>query len=136
MSEIKKMAEGLNYTAAEVDNLNEFEGKVFLKDMSGATATEISITSLAPGAELPFFHTHKKNEETYIIIKGSGNFQIDDDVIAIHEGSIIRVATKGRRSMRNTSNVPMTYFVVQAKENSLEEYGRTDGEMARQEKKW
>ncbi len=129
MSEIKKVAEGTNFTAVNVGMVDELQGKVFLKDVTGANATEISLTSLAPGAELPFFHTHKKNEETYIILSGEGDFQVDDSSFPISSGSVVRVAPNGKRSMRNTSDQPMLHVVVQAKAGSLDEYARTDGEI-------
>lgn len=136
MSEIKKVAEGTNFTAVETGNIDDLQGKVFLKDVTGATAAEISISLLAPGTEMPFFHTHKKNEETYIILSGEGDFQVDDKSFAIVSGSVVRVATRGKRSMRNTSAEPMRYIVIQARENSLEEYARADGEAAEQAKQW
>ena len=38
-------------------------------------------------AAVPFFHSHKANEENYIILSGSGKFQVNDDVFDIAEGS-------------------------------------------------
>lgn len=127
MKTIKKTAEGVNYMAINAGNLNDLTEKIFLKDVTGATATEISLNKMMPGEEIPFFHTHKKNEETYIILQGRGDFQVDSDIFPISEGSIIRIAPKGKRSMRNTSDSPMLYIVVQSRENSLEEYALEDG---------
>lgn len=128
--------EGVNYTLINVGNLGDLTEKTFLKDLTKSTATEISLSKMAPGEEVPFFHTHKKNEETYIILQGKGNFQVDDDCFSISEGSVIRVATSGKRCMRNTSDIAMIYIVVQSRENSLEEYSLGDGEIVEVEKKW
>ena len=42
-----------------------------LHDVLGLTGAEISINNLPAGAGVPFVHSHKKNEEIYIIsLKG------------------------------------------------------------------
>lgn len=150
MKEIEKISEGDNYTAIDLGSLNgwlnyslihpvskrEIDGKVFLKDATRSTGTEISFNSIAPRTEVPYFHIHKKNEETYIILKGSGYFQIDDDCFSVKEGSIIRVSPKGKRGLTNTSDDIMIYIVIQSKESSLEEYSTADGERVPVEPKW
>ncbi|MBE0649720.1 MAG: cupin domain-containing protein, partial [Bacteroidales bacterium] len=138
------------YSAVNIGNLNDLmdynlihpvnkkliEGKVFLKDQTHATGTEISFNLLPPKTEQPYFHKHRKNEETYIILKGAGFFQVDDDCFDIKEGSVIRVAPQGKRGIRNDSDETMIYMVIQSKENSLEEYTTDDGERVPFEPKW
>ena len=150
MKEIKKLSEDKNYTAIDLGSLDELmeyslihpvnkqeiEGKVFLKDATKASGSEISFNSLPPKSEQPYFHIHRKNEETYIILKGFGFFQVDGKVIDIKEGSVIRVGPEGIRGIRNCSNEIMTYLVVQAKENSLEEYTTADGTRVDFDPKW
>ena len=150
MKQIEKLSENAQYTAVELGNLNDImdyslvhpvskrliEGKVFLKDMTKASGTEISFNSLPPQSEQPYFHIHRKNEETYIILKGFGFFQVDEDCFDIKEGSVIRVAPQGKRGICNSSDEAMIYMVIQSKENSLEEYTTTDGERLPYEPKW
>jgi len=150
MKPIEKLSENINYSAVNLGTLDDLkdyslmhplskrliEGKVFLKDVTKSTGTEISFNSLPPKSEQPYFHIHKKNEETYIVLKGFAFFQVDEDCIDIKEGSIIRVAPKGKRGICNTSTEAMIYMVIQSKENSLEEYTTTDGERIPVEPKW
>jgi mannose-6-phosphate isomerase-like protein (cupin superfamily) len=150
MKEIKTLSGGKNYTAVDLGGLNELmdyslihkvnkqkiEGKVFLKDSTNATGTEISFNSLSPKTEQPYFHIHYKNEETYIILKGYGFFQVDGEYFEIKEGSVIRVAPSGVRGIRNDSDETMIYMVIQSKENSLEEYTTDDGERVPFDPKW
>jgi mannose-6-phosphate isomerase-like protein (cupin superfamily) len=77
---------------------------------------------LPPHSELPYLHFHRKDEEIYIILKGSGYYQVDDNCFPIYEGSIIRVAPEGIRGMCNTSDEPMMYLCIQSKAGSLEEH--------------
>ncbi len=142
MKQIEELSEDINYTAINLGNLDdlmeyslihpvnkqEIEGKVFLKNATKATASEISFNSLPPKTEQPYFHIHKKNEETYIILKGFGFFQVDKKHFDIQEGSVIRVAPDGERGIYNSSDETMIYIVIQSKENSLEEYTTDDGE--------
>lgn len=131
MKENREILEGKNFTAVEFGKLalwgeNE-NGKTFLKEITKATGTEISLSVLPAKTALPIFHFHKQNEETYILLSGRGKFQVDDQLFDISEGSIVRVASAGVRGMTNTSNTEMIYIVIQSKEGSLEQYTMTDG---------
>ena len=150
MKQLEKLSENSNFTAVNMGHLNSImdyslihpvskrvlEGKVFLKNATNSTGTEISFNSLPPHSEQPYFHIHRKNEETYIILKGSGFFQVDDDCFEITEGSVIRVSPQGNRGICNSSDETMTYMVIQSKENSLEEYTTEDGERLPFTPKW
>ena len=150
MKQLEKLAENTSFTAVNMGNLADImdyslihpvnkkvlEGKVFLKDATQATGTEISFNSLPPHSEQPYFHIHRKNEETYIILKGFGFFQVDEDCFNIKEGSVIRVAPQGNRGICNSSDDTMVYMVIQSKENSLEEHTTADGERIPCEPKW
>ena len=140
---IKNMDESKNFKAINIGEFSsvkdfangDMKGKVFLKDLIGSSSCEVSITSLPANTELPFFHSHKENEEIYIILKGKGKFQVDDKVFPISEGSVVRVDPHGKRSMINTSNEDMVYIVVQAKQNSLKQWTITDANIDEVESK-
>ena len=150
MDAIRPISESENYTAINIGALDKLmehslvhpklgakiEGKVFLKEPTKATGTEISIQMLMPYSELSYFHNHTKNEETYIILKGSGDFQVDEDCFPISEGRVVRVAPEGKRCLRNSSEEPMIYMVIQSKKDSLEEYSTQDGKRVAHETKW
>ena len=141
MKQPEKIAANTNYTAVNIGGLEiikayslihpktgkEIKGKLFLKGPTKATGTEISFTTIAPKTELGYFHIDNKDEETYIIIKGTGYYQVDDDCFPITVGSVIRVAPKGVRSLCNTSAEELVYICVQSKMDSLEEYTTDDG---------
>ncbi|MCL2289739.1 MAG: cupin domain-containing protein [Bacteroidetes bacterium] len=142
MKQTEKISEGKNYSAINIGNLEdiksyslihektgkEVKGKVFVKEPTKATGTEISFTTVLPKSELGYFHIHHRNEETYIILKGSGYYQVDDDCFPVQAGSIIRVAPEGVRSLCNTAEEEMLFICIQSKENSLEEYTAGDGQ--------
>ncbi len=150
MRQVETISENKNYTAINIGSINgigtyslihpklgtEIKGKVFVKGPTMATGTEISFTKIPPKSELGYFHIHNKDEETYIILQGSGFYQVDDDCFPIQEGSVIRVSPEGVRSLCNTSEEDMIYICIQAKENSLEEYTTDDGKRVAGTPKW
>ena len=114
MDKITKINSGEKFTHTSVGKLAEFNGKQFLKDTVGTTGCEISFGTIEPGQAAPFFHSHKQNEEIYIILSGAGDFQVNDTAFPIAEGSIVRVATACNRSIRCTSTEKMLYICIQA----------------------
>ncbi len=150
MKTIEKISENKNYSAVNIGKLQDIEkyslihpklkteitGKLFLKDSILSTGTEISFTSIRPKSEIGYFHIHNKNEEIFIILKGFGYYQVDEDCFPIEEGSVIRVSPEGVRSICNSSNEKMVYICIQAKEDSLEEYTSEDGKRVAVTPKW
>ncbi len=46
---------------------------------------------LAPNFRVPFGHTHKGQEELYVIASGSGRVKIDDEIVDFKQWDAIRV---------------------------------------------
>lgn len=133
MNQVKILNSGDRFAHVSVGNLQSFEGKLFVKEATGAISCEISFGTLQEGISVPFFHSHRSNEENYIILSGTGKFQIDNQVFDVSEGSVIRVSTGCDRNIKCTSKTPMTYICIQAKEGSLGDYTMTDAEITERE---
>lgn len=133
MNEVKILNSSEKFAQASVGSLHGFDGKLFMKEVLNSSSCEISFGALPKGASVPFFHSHKENEEHYIILSGSGRFQVNDDVFDIAEGSVVRVSTNCDRNLKCTSDVPMTYICIQAKEESLGNFTATDAEINERE---
>mgnify|MGYP002603975168 CR=1 FL=1 len=56
-----------NYAKTNIGN----EGRVELHEALSLTGAEISINNLPAGANVPFVHSHKTNEEVYGILSGT-----------------------------------------------------------------
>jgi uncharacterized cupin superfamily protein len=117
-----------NYNMTEIGAYAQFgeKGRLMLGELLGLTGCEISVNSYPAGKSSEFTHTHKLNEEVYIVISGSGQFKVDEDVFPIREGSIVRVAPAGRRAIR-AGDDGLVYLCVQAEHNSLTQSTRDDG---------
>jgi uncharacterized cupin superfamily protein len=71
-----------NYSVEHIGPLEEllhreflgFKGKYMIGQELGLTGCEVSLNRLPAGKGMPIVHTHKKNEELYIVLKGSGIF--------------------------------------------------------------
>ncbi len=122
-----------NYKKAElgtIDGLINLEnGKAFLHDALELTSCEISLNTVPKGFKVPFNHRHKQNEEVYIILKGEGKMTIDGEDVIVKEGSVVKVVPEASRTIENTSDKDFQFICVQAKANSLEQYGFGDGEI-------
>lgn len=133
MNKLNKINSGAKYAHTSVGNLHDYKDKLFVKDTTEATSCEISFGTLPSGASVPFFHSHRENEENYIILSGAGKFQVDNEVFDIAEGSVVRVSTNCDRNLKCTSTEPMTYICIQAKEGSLGNYTMTDAQITERE---
>lgn len=117
----------MKYAVANPATGKPFPGKVFLGESLSATGMEVSFQVMPPDTGMPFSHKHRENEELYFVLKGNGEFQVDDVAIPVREGSVVRVAPDGSRGWRNTGAEPMIMMCVQAAAGALRKFGSGDG---------
>ena len=121
-----------NFKNAEIGTLAEIgekyeNGKAFLHDLLELTSCEISVNAMTAGLKIPFCHRHFQNEEIYIFLKGEGTITVDNKVIDVKEGSCVKIMPKEARTIE--AKTDMQYLCVQAKTNSLEQFGLKDAEL-------
>lgn len=114
----------------------EIQGKVFMGQTLQTTGAEISFQSFAPGKETGFLHTHQTHEELYIFVSGKGEFQVDGQVFPVGEGSVVRVAPEGKRSVRNNGTEPLIMICVQYKAQTFTAQDAADGQLLQEPVKW
>ena len=115
-----------NYTKVSVAQ----QARTELHDKFSLTGAEISVNNLPAGAGVPFVHSHKKNEEIYIILSGKGNAVIDGETVALNAGDFIRVAPAAKRQFFAGENTAVSFVCIQVRENSLEGYTADDAVIA------
>ena len=121
-----------NFKNAEIGTIAEIgekyeNGKAFLHDLLELTSCEISVNAMTAGLKIPFCHRHFQNEEIYIFLKGEGTITVDNKVIDVKEGSCVKIMPKAARTIE--AKTDMQYLCVQAKTNSLEQFGLKDAEL-------
>lgn len=149
MEQIEQIATATNFSAINIGKLNELNdyvlelfpevkipGKVFGGAALGATGGEFSFQVFQPGTETGFVHTHKQHEELYFFLSGKGEFQVDGQVFPIREGSVVRVAPDGRRSVRNNGTSPLVMLCVQYRGGTFTAEDATDGVILDEPVKW
>jgi quercetin dioxygenase-like cupin family protein len=50
----------------------------------------LSLITLEPGFRPPFGHKHEKQEEVYVVLRGSARIKVGDEVVEVSEGDAIR----------------------------------------------
>ena len=127
-------ADGKNYAAQHIGPLETllerdfmgFHGKYFIGAQLGLTGCEVSLNRLPAGKGMPFVHAHTKNEELYIVLRGSGTFYVDGEEFPIQEGSLIRVAPEGGRAWK-AGEEDLYFICIQAEAGSLSQATLEDG---------
>jgi mannose-6-phosphate isomerase-like protein (cupin superfamily) len=55
----------------------------FVRKALGAERSGLSYQRLAPNFRVPFGHAHEDQEETYVVVSGSGRIKLDDEVVDV-----------------------------------------------------
>lgn len=108
-------------------------GKRFVDKEIAAEYIGMSANSLAPGGNAPFWHTHSRVEELYVFLGGSGKMALDEDVVEVQAGTVVRVGPDVWRAWHAAvdSAGPLIWLCLRAGGDSLEGIGR-DGEIDRE----
>jgi len=129
---------GKNYSIMNIGSFQKdlaIKSRVMAGQELGLTGCEISFNYMPAGKTNPFIHTHKLNEEVYIIVSGKGVFMVDGEEFAIQEGSVIRVAPAGGRILK-AGTEDMVYICIQAQSNSLTQATADDGIISELKASW
>ncbi len=51
----------------------------------------MSYQFVPPGCRFPYGHTHAKQEEVYVVVRGSGRMKVDDEIVELEEWDAVRV---------------------------------------------
>lgn len=121
-----------NFTSTnlfEVDNLaadrgDGFEAR-FARSAIESEHLGVSYFAGPPNFRSPFGHSHREQEEAYVIVCGSGRMRLDDEVIDLKQWDVVRVAPRVVRAFEAGPD-GLTYIAVA---NDRPEGG--DGEMVK-----
>lgn len=60
----------------------------------------MTANALKPGEEAGYWHTHSHVEELYVFLGGNGQMGLDDDVVEVGAGTVVRVGQNVWRTWR------------------------------------
>jgi len=82
---------------ADLEDLGpKFDGAPDLEFRAATKALELEQAALSyqrvpPGCRFPYGHTHKKQEEIYVVVRGGGRMKLDDEIVELKEWDAVRV---------------------------------------------
>jgi len=62
----------------------------------------VTANALEPGEEAGYWHRHAHVEELYVFLAGQGQMGLDDDLVDVHPGTVVRVGQGVWRTWRCT----------------------------------
>jgi mannose-6-phosphate isomerase-like protein (cupin superfamily) len=71
----------------------------FARDDIEATRFGLSLQRVKPNQRLPFGHSHKQQEEVYVIVGGSGRLKLEDEIVEVAQWDAVRVSPEITRSV-------------------------------------
>ena len=75
---------------------SNFAGAPDLEFRHASEALELEQSGLSyqrvpPDYRFPYGHTHKTQEEVYVVVRGSGRMKLDDEIVELKEWDAVRV---------------------------------------------
>ena len=71
--------------------VGEFQEARFPGVDLGLEASALAHLRVRPGKRQPFAHRHKQAEEVHFVISGGGRVKLDDEIVEVGSGDMIRV---------------------------------------------
>ena len=75
----------------------------FARTPLGGETLGLSLMTLAPGFRIPFGHKHPRQEEVYVVVRGSGRIKVEDEVVDLSQWDAIKL---DRDTMRDVEAGP------------------------------
>jgi mannose-6-phosphate isomerase-like protein (cupin superfamily) len=57
----------------------------------GLENSALSYQCIPPGYRFPYGHTHMRQEEVYVVVRGGGRMKVDDEIVELREWDAVRV---------------------------------------------
>ena len=102
------------------------DARTELHDKLSLTGAEVSINNLPAGGSVPFVHSHKKNEEIYVVLAGKGKAVIDGEDVELAAGDWVRIAPAGKGLFFAAADEAISFACIQVMAGSLEGYTMED----------
>ena len=71
----------------------------FAREELSLEKSGVTYLRLAPGERMPFGHTHKEQEEVYVVVGGAGRVKLDDEVVGLERWDAVRIAPETMRNL-------------------------------------
>ncbi len=87
---LKNLKDDLEDVGSRFDGAPDLEFRLATKALE-LEKSGLSYQRVPPGYRFPYGHTHKKQEEVYVVVRGSGRMKVDDEIVELKEWDAVRV---------------------------------------------
>ncbi len=88
---LRNLKEDLEDVGSRFDGAPDLEFRMATKALE-LEQSGVSYQRVPPGYRFPYGHTHKKQEEVYVVVRGSGRIgKLDDEIVELKEWDMVRV---------------------------------------------
>jgi mannose-6-phosphate isomerase len=63
--------------------------------------------------EAPSYQYHFKRSEVWVVVEGSGELKLNDELHDVKPGDVLKIPIKAKHQMKNTSDVDLVFIEVQ-----------------------
>lgn len=82
------------------------EGRRVVDHELAAQYIGMTVNALLPGEEAGYWHSHSSIEELYVFLGGRGQMGLDDELVEVGPGSVVRVGQNVWRTWRARPDSP------------------------------
>jgi mannose-6-phosphate isomerase-like protein (cupin superfamily) len=121
------------YTQTSLGSLSQVKGWNALNTRLELKGMGITVAEYPAGKGYEHTHYHSEQEEVYLLASGRGQMVVDDEVIDLREGDIVRVGPPARRALRSHPSSPSVWVMIGATPGLYKEndYTELENEPAR-----
>ena len=87
---LRNLKEDIDDSAHRLGASPDLEAR-FAREPLELEQSGLSYQRVAPGFRFPFGHTHRNQEEVYVVVGGGGRMKIDDDIVELGRLDVVRV---------------------------------------------
>ena len=87
---LKNLKADLEDVGSNFDGAPDLEFRLATRRSSSSSPAS-SYQRIPPDYRFPYGHTHKEQEEVYVVVRGSGRMKLDDEIVEVNEWDVVRV---------------------------------------------
>ncbi|HEX8103809.1 MAG TPA: cupin domain-containing protein [Solirubrobacteraceae bacterium] len=87
----RNLREDLDDLGANFDGAPDLEFRLASRPL-GLEHSGLGFQRVPPGYRFPYGHTHRTQEEIYVVVRGSGRMKLDDEVVELKAYDAVRVS--------------------------------------------
>ena len=87
---LRNLKTDLDDVGSNFDGSPDLEFRLATKPL-GLEQSGLSYQSIPPDYRFPYGHTHERQEELYVVVRGSGRMKLGDEIVEVNQWDAVRV---------------------------------------------